>query len=540
MSQDENQTTTPAAEPDNLFVSITLAEGILKDTSPEPLRLPFSHEDNVEALRFAVGEYFELHCVSAYHFQVEVDGEFVPLADFCEFQSFLTSPEQNDLKVKMVLDTYDEKKCREHTRLVREFIKYPLLADRTLKDGSSSSSNEAEKPSKAVNADDNLKNNITALAKPPLPKIEDTLANTGAPLSSFYPELLFRTGEVDLATLPRSILSRLGVNSNVQLPSDCIKSLCESGWSPPSPARRLQGDLIYIEATTASEGVLQITGTPQGFFVNMSSRNHFDPRPSNKNPGFDHSLLGCLRKVVPSLDISVGEAMMHLEATAVAANYDGGASKGALSNFATLLAHGRAETSVKSQQWNVPPKEVTGGRASSSYDPNRTLAAAAGNFEELTSAGILEEKGPPREWNEDLQIARSFYPRETMPEKTQRAKYIQKTYHDFEAVVKRGVVDIVEGKVASFNPIDSEQALVYLYQGIFYSGSTDTKDGFRVSQGDEASRKSAGQDLINAQEGRRVGHRWTLHSIASRCRLQGPSLHGADSYPRHPQSGKRH
>ena len=145
-------------------------------------------------------------------------------------------------------------------------------------------------------------------------------------------------------------------------------------------------------------------------------------------------------------------------------------------------------------------KEVIGGRAGATYDPNRTIAAAAGNIEDLTAAGIIEEKGPPREWNEDLQIARSFYPRETMPEKTQRAKYIQKTYHDFEAVVKRGVVDIVEGKVASFNPIDSEQALVYLYQGIFYSGSTDTKDGFRVSQGDEASRKSAGQDLINMRK----------------------------------------
>ena len=495
MSEDKSESTPPVVESDNLFIAVTLAEGVLEEgTSLEPLRLPFSHEDNVEALRFVIGEYCELHCESAYHFEVEVDGVFVPLAEFCEFQSFLTSADQKELNVKMVLDTYDEKKCREHTRIVREFIKYPPVADRTLDDGLSSSPSDAEKPSTVVN--DKFRDKIAALAKPDVPKVEDALTEGVSPLASFYPELLYRTGEVDTASLPQSILSRLGVNTDVQLPSDCIKSICESGWSPPSPARRMQGDLIYVEVTTASEGILQITATAQGFFVNMSSRNHFDPRPSSKNPSFDHSLLGCLRKAVPAFGVSMGGTTRRLREASQAASRDGGASRGALSNFATLLAHGRGETVAKDLQWNVPPKEVTGGRVGASYDTNRTVAAAAGNSEDMAAAGLIDEKGPPREWNEDLQIARNF-PRETLPEKTQRAKYIQKTYSDFEAVVKRGVVDIVEGKVASFNPIDSEQALVYLYQGIFYSGSTDTKDGFRVSQGDEASRKSAGQDLIN-------------------------------------------
>ena len=496
MSEGETQA-APPLEPESLYLVVKLAEGCLpEETSLEPLRLQFSPEDNVESLRFVIGDYVELHCVSAYHFDVEVDGDFVPLAEFCEFQSFLTSAEQKELSIKMVLDRYDEKKSKEHTRLVREFIKYPPVAERSLKEVLALSPSEAEKPSKANNKDkeDKLKDKIAALTKPSVTKVDELHVDGAVSLSSYYQELLNRTGEVDTASLPQSILTRLGVNSNVQLPSDCIKSICESGWSPPSPARRMQGDLMYLEINTASEGILQVTGTAQGFFVNMSSRNHFDPRPSSKNPSFDHNLLGCLRKAVPAFDVAMGETMNR---QGEAGQEDGDTSKGALSNIATLFAHGRADAAMKDQQWNVPPKDVTGGKVGSTYDPNRSVAAAAGNVDEsLVALGITDEKGPPREWNEDLQIARSF-PRETLPERTQRAKYVHKAFVDFEAVVRKGVVDIVEGRVASFNPIDSEQALVYLYQGIFYSGSADTKDGFRVSQGDEASRKSAGQDLTN-------------------------------------------
>ena len=74
-------------------------------------------------------------------------------------------------------------------------------------------------------------------------------------LSEFFAETLLRVGANDGANNHRKIVEP-GVDKKqkfkVKSPSECIKSVSASGWNPPPLARKLQGDLLYIEAVTGA------------------------------------------------------------------------------------------------------------------------------------------------------------------------------------------------------------------------------------------------------------------------------------------------
>ncbi len=50
-------------------------------------------------------------------------------------------------------------------------------------------------------------------------------------------------------------------------------------WNPAPAARRLQGDLFYVEVVTLENHTLHITATSSGFFVNRTHRDTFNPLP---------------------------------------------------------------------------------------------------------------------------------------------------------------------------------------------------------------------------------------------------------------------
>ena len=89
-------------------------------------------------------------------------------------------------------------------------------------------------------------------------------------LSEFFAETLLRVGANDGANNHRKTVES-GVDNKDKLkiksPSECIKSVSASGWNPPPLARKLQGDLLYIEAvtgafSTSSSASSSITSTP--------------------------------------------------------------------------------------------------------------------------------------------------------------------------------------------------------------------------------------------------------------------------------------
>jgi hypothetical protein len=73
-------------------------------------------------------------------------------------------------------------------------------------------------------------------------------------------------------------------------------------------ARKLQGDLFYINVKTLDVGERGITCCVNGFYVNNSvEKSTFNPNPSTRkstitakvNPAFSYTLIGCLNQISP-------------------------------------------------------------------------------------------------------------------------------------------------------------------------------------------------------------------------------------------------
>lgn len=50
---------------------------------------------------------------------------------------------------------------------------------------------------------------------------------------------------------------------------ECLKSLVLSDYNPPTPARRMAGDLLYLVVTFNEGKCCHITASTKGFFVNQ-------------------------------------------------------------------------------------------------------------------------------------------------------------------------------------------------------------------------------------------------------------------------------
>ena len=54
-----------------------------------------------------------------------------------------------------------------------------------------------------------------------------------------------------------------------------------------------------------------------------------------------------------------------------------------------------------------------------------------------------------------------------------------------------------DGFIAPINPTEPQPSHAYFYNNIFFSHAIETKESFKLCQGDEANRKAAGQDHKN-------------------------------------------
>jgi len=55
-----------------------------------------------------------------------------------------------------------------------------------------------------------------------------------------------------------------------------------SGFNPPPYYRKLQGDLYYLQLHTLEEVDFHVTASSEGFFVNQSTQNCFNPNQNTK------------------------------------------------------------------------------------------------------------------------------------------------------------------------------------------------------------------------------------------------------------------
>lgn len=90
----------------------------------------------------------------------------------------------------------------------------------------------------------------------------------------------------------------------------CIHSITYSGWNPPPPPRRMQGDLLYLEIQTLENRTYYVTATATGFFINRTANNKvFDPLPAPQ-PYTSRSLWILLQRISPSFRANYIQLLM--------------------------------------------------------------------------------------------------------------------------------------------------------------------------------------------------------------------------------------
>merc|ERR1719259_859011 len=76
----------------------------------------------------------------------------------------------------------------------------------------------------------------------------------------------------------------------------CLKVLTPSPWNPPPGPRKLKGDLLYMQLVTCEGYRCHLTASPWGWYLNSSTEEVFDPRPTS--PAYlSHSLVDLLNQV---------------------------------------------------------------------------------------------------------------------------------------------------------------------------------------------------------------------------------------------------
>ena len=394
------------------------------------------------------------------NYKFALPGSTISINESLEIGSYVTAPsdeEQHECKeppkdentdfaaqkltLVLVPLLYDLKKCRAQLTRVRENISSPptrQFSPSSSGSGTDSGSVEGKGPE---------------ISKPittefPLPQESEMFAYPS--LDKFYQETLLRVGS------PPN-------NGMVKLPSDCIKSVSISGWNPPPANRSAAGDLLYLEVVTADEGLFHLTGTTNGFFVNRSTRNHFDPTPT-ANAHFSHELLDTIfglsancRAAWKALCSQVHEDVMG--------------KSGALDGIANLYCNGRDTDPSLKLQWNVPTAD--------NFSTDSTASATAGAGTASSGSGLCKDRfvhgydmsrahdaltdlfgaddvGVLREWNDEIQTTRALAATE-IGDKVLQARYISKIYTEFNDAAKVGVMAITEGTFTN------TRALLLLY-----------------------------------------------------------------------------
>jgi protein TIF31 len=213
-----------------------------------------------------------------------------------------------------------------------------------------------------------------------------------------------------------------------------------------------------LQIETLEKNLYHVTATPQGFYVNGTTEDNFDPNPSSK-PYHSATLLGLLWKLSPRFK----------------------------DEFPRLIAcrtkkHPFEVTPIPFPvpQWISPVKEHT-------YDTNRAEEAL---FTILGNDPRIQQ----REWNEEYQSCREL-PSGTMEERIIRDRTLFKIHCDFVDAATKGAKAVVDKCLLPINPVDPEPAQVYIQNNIFFSYAVDSKNLDEKLWNNKAAYVNANNDL---------------------------------------------
>lgn len=237
-------------------------------------------------------------------------------------------------------------------------------------------------------------------------------------------------------------------------PPKCVNRVLYSGWNPPPPARRMLGDLCYLDAQTLEGVEACITCTPAGFFVNSTRGSNFNPAP-NHQPCFGATLVDTLsqlspqfRRLYPKLFPPTGTPFVTDPVDQMLSTpFDAATSPDALTlacKVAVRLSSSMARNdpspnvpslATLSRFWYVDPALMK-----HEFNPNRAE-------DDLLETQGAEEQGVTRDFNEEFQTCRDV-PADSQAERVARARLLVRVHHDFVETATLGAIQISQGAAA--------------------------------------------------------------------------------------------
>lgn len=369
---------------------------------------PVSLMENTISLKQGLSEFFETCCYTNYVLEYRPKGSArIVLNEYAELSAYFAECAEQSITLRMVLQDYDVKSARAHVKRTREILSMPPQAKGMQvvpeAEPTTAASCETNETDKVQSAEEKKKAYIERI-KDSLPSDNDIFTSSSVSLEDYYKNVLYRVSQ------STEVISTL-VHSS---PADFIKSVISSGWNPPPPARRLRGDLFYIEVHLqgSSNTVVHITAQTNGFFVNNSTMHVFDPTPAPV-ANFSHELLHTLFGTFPVL-LSNWETTSDNIDNAICAmrkfqqNVDDDetlltAPANALESIAAFYSNEKSGGTVlpasvwtalpleKREEGSSPGKRTYKGDVPNSYSMSRAQ-------DDLGDSFGLEEKGVLREW----------------------------------------------------------------------------------------------------------------------------------------------
>ncbi|KAI9299180.1 hypothetical protein K502DRAFT_361714 [Neoconidiobolus thromboides FSU 785] len=241
----------------------------------------------------------------------------------------------------------------------------------------------------------------------------------------------------------------------------CLKLFDFSGWCPVPPTRKLKGDFFYLAITTLEGKTYEITSNTEGFYVNNSTTEHFDPTP--KAPAHSnqaHSLVHLLQKLSPQFRSGLSKIQQILLSS-------------------EIMQAIPANTQNIIYPWLVTPQSHT-------YDISRTT-------EPYLSKGTEAAEGL-RDWNEEIQVLTEL-PYNSLQEKSLRDRALSKTYSDFYESAIQAIVLVSEGNLMPLNPTDGPEGYMWALNNLFITRPYDSTEQFDSYGGDEAAYVATSKDI---------------------------------------------
>ncbi|KAF0987915.1 hypothetical protein HZS_3992, partial [Henneguya salminicola] len=240
----------------------------------------------------------------------------------------------------------------------------------------------------------------------------------------------------------------------------CIKSLRLSFYNPPRGFFKLSGHLIYLDIVTLEGVFYGITSTVEGFYINASTINEFNPVIINIDKRY------CtLDALVSSVSFTFKKKTRDIQMS-------------------------RAE---KHPFEVLPLFQQSFNWLGIKFELNENIFQT---LELITNTHCLEDSimSNIRDWNDELQSIIEM-PQNSENDKIIRDKYLYKFHLDMTTTAQKVAVSIINGRISPINDAKEQKYLMYLWNNMFICIAGDSPNHYREFGGDIACHVSAGLDL---------------------------------------------